>query len=468
MVTKMKVSKKSVVDIIKVREVIMDIKKKRNLGANVTQLLTENCQKVGLSFNQLKGKFRRYLKNDGKLDSRTLLNDEQETRICAMFEGMCAINRPPSRLQFIDIVKSMFNLPKKWQGAGWFRGFIKRHKSRLSLKWLRGRQPKRSDKDLIGKINDWIEWYPNWIHSNALDTDWLINADETRVKLDSLELKTRRVGSTTFNTSGIQDFIKGKCSTYLPFIAANGIKIMEVFVLPLLNGKYEGQILPVKPVTRNTHPVYFCFTDSGYLTDSIWIPCLNKLKLRMDVLRPNKPIGLLVDNLGVHKTFKTLNEYKKMKIVCGFFPPNCTHVLQPCDSLVFSCFKKTLKHEFFEHYCAKNTNIKDLGKLLVPLAQLAAEKISKKIIIGSFKRCGIVPFNRDLIVKNIKAAVGEHNPEHETNYDVVVSGIVKALDKALVPSKPMRIRMTPDRNSFYSAEDLRIATETQQREQLLV
>jgi hypothetical protein len=112
----------------------------------------------------------------------------------------------------------------------------------------------------------------------------------------------------------------------------------------------------------------------------------------------------IVDNLGVHKTPETLEVYAELGMHVAFFPPNSTHVLQPCDDVIFAMFKKCLNREFFALYrsgCSNRSKERDAGKLLAHLAQKCAETINASVIRTSFRNTGISPFDPELLKRRV-------------------------------------------------------------------
>jgi hypothetical protein len=115
---------------------------------------------------------------------------------------------------------------------------MKRHQTRIYNVVGKGLKPERQDISLIEKVDEWTERFPCWMQRNRLEEGWIINGDESRIKLDRLDFKVKAL----FARTGIQEYVKNKCAMYLPFVAANGARIMDVFVLPMLNEFFDGEI----------------------------------------------------------------------------------------------------------------------------------------------------------------------------------------------------------------------------------
>lgn len=55
-----------------------------------------------------------------------------------------------------------------------------------------------------------------------------------------------------------------------------------------------------------------------------------------------RPVLLLLDSHGLHLSIEGLNFAKNNGIIMLYFPPHCSHKLQPLDRTVFGPFKKYL------------------------------------------------------------------------------------------------------------------------------
>jgi hypothetical protein len=50
--------------------------------------------------------------------------------------------------------------------------------------------------NMISQVEDWLAWFPEYMPRNALDPNWIFNGDESRVKLDLLDLKDTPLAKT--------------------------------------------------------------------------------------------------------------------------------------------------------------------------------------------------------------------------------------------------------------------------------
>ena len=92
-------------------------------------------------------------------------------------------------------------------------------------------------------------------------------------------------------------------------------------------------------------------------------------------------------------------------------PPQCTHLLQPLDHVVFGNFKKTLlKH------CnnLQDWNLHQFGRtksVMMEAAYLAIAEVftNRRLVVRSFAHCGIFPFNLSKIRAKVEAAPVEQS-----------------------------------------------------------
>ena len=62
-----------------------------------------------------------------------------------------------------------------------------------------------------------------------------------------------------------KDGIKGKASTYIPFITAGGIRLLDAFILPLDDDSSDFTIANNRQSSRRNVPVYYGYSKTGWL-----------------------------------------------------------------------------------------------------------------------------------------------------------------------------------------------------------
>ena len=120
------------------------------------------------------------------------------------------------------------------------------------------------------------------------------------------------------------------------------------------------------------------------------------------------------DRLSSHMTIESLSFCKNANIDAICFPANSTHVIQPCDSLIFASFKNSIHKMVRDMMTFTEFRERKLGSLLLETANKAISAITPKVIAESFSRTGIYPFSKAKILSNSKKLSGEVNIENES------------------------------------------------------
>ena len=63
---------------------------------------------------------------------------------------------------------------------------------------------------------------------NRLSWEWIINTDETRVTIEGSQHRGKKIESTLKRKAGAVKAVRGKGSTYIPFVASDGTRVMDV------------------------------------------------------------------------------------------------------------------------------------------------------------------------------------------------------------------------------------------------
>ncbi|KAH7818279.1 putative transposase Tan1 [Monocercomonoides exilis] len=113
---------------------------------------------------------------------------------------------------------------------------------------------------------------------------------------------------------------------------------------------WPKKTLPKEFRTLSSFDIRYIFSSSGWITKDIfkhiminyWIPLI------VEKVKPTNSHRalLLMDNHSTHNDETVIEAAKKNYIILKKFPPNMTHLLQPCGSCVFSRLKSTLSNKF--------------------------------------------------------------------------------------------------------------------------
>ena len=175
---------------------------------------------------------------------------------------------------------------------------------------------------------------------------------------------------------------------------------MQVFVLltecdvkiklPLIKTKYYHK--------RGQPYTHYCFTSTGYVNTDRWLKILTKFCDNLRLEQKLQNIMLLMDNLSIHVNPKAVSLLIENHIYPLYFPAKSTHVLQPCDDLVFQALKSKMTKQYrknviglskYEPVCLNLLrNYEEFTKVITP-----------EVIKQSWDDCGLIPPNRENLLK---------------------------------------------------------------------
>lgn len=111
-----------------------------------------------------------------------------------------------------------------------------------------------------------------------------------------------------------------------------------------------------------------------------------------------RPVLLILDNVEVHITIKTIDLACENGVVLLTLPPHTSHRLQPLDRAVYDPFKKAYNAAmdgWIRSHPGRTVTIYDIPTI-VSEAQLCA--MSQRNIKAGFAATGIYPYNKDIFM----------------------------------------------------------------------
>jgi len=254
------------------------------------------CQKVAkgmkLRVGVVHGVYKRFIKRGGekgKAHGNSVFTEAQELQLCAMLDAFSMVNRGLTMSFFLQHVKRLRPKDPGWNPRGWFAKFMLRHRERVSMATVKSLGYERISPTTVGDVEEWIKWFPAWVAANGLSWKWIINADETRVTIEGEQNRGKVIEGKGKRKKSKKKAHRGKLATYIPFTVSTGEVIMDVFVLPMemlsdTRGEYAFH-LKISSKGRRPWPTYYCFfTETGWLNGETWIPILEKLTKRMQLV----------------------------------------------------------------------------------------------------------------------------------------------------------------------------------------
>lgn len=397
----------------------------------------------GLRRSSLQKMWDRMKSNGGQIHATRVFSPEQEAIIAGMFTAFSLCNRGLVRATAAAMVREMAGGREDFAAEKWVDNFLERNKDLLRKQKAKGMPGKRVDKEVLDDVEEFINWYEEWVKENRLTPDAMVNADETRITVTQRQRNIPTIESTLKPKPGITELVAAKGATYIPFVTAVGEMVMSVFIVPIDN---DGSVtFPLKRVQRgrrDQHNTYYTYTDSGWLNEKTWVLVLQKLDKEWRRRFPKRKLCLHLDNLRVHMTVDSLRLCTKKAMLVVFFPKNATHFIQPADDVMFATFKRKLQETHSESLTFLTSDDKDLGKHLLGLAQDLEVVITPEVIKASWRNTGMYPFDKELIVKNAKANVADVATEMdtETTTQALLSDAVSLVTETIQQNLPGRKR----------------------------
>jgi hypothetical protein len=346
--------------------------------------IREASEPLGLDFESTRSWFRRWDKNGGRRHGNQLFGAQVEEELVGMLEGWSLLDRPVTRAVFLRHVTVLRPDKSKWNAAGWYTTFLRRHEDRLSPRVLKGLERERVDTSVLTQTIEFVNWFNDWFKQKGLSTTVLINADETRVRIEGEQQKGKGIESTQKKKASSIKASAGDAATHIPFHTAEGKMVISVFVLPLdAKGESNFYLRDLTRGKRGSHPTFYCFTETGWMNSETWVEVLKKLNEVLEKKYPGLEPCLLLDKLAVHMQDDALRYCVWNRMHVAFFPAHATHFLQPSDNLLFTVFKKGLYHRLQAALVGVRVNHTDLGAILVAIAQDLEVKLTSPLISAS-------------------------------------------------------------------------------------
>ena len=139
-------------------------------------------------------------------------------------------------------------------------------------------------------------------------------------------------------------------------------------------------------------------SDSGWIDSELFLSWFNKIFLKYSV--PDRPLMLLTDGHKSHLTLEVVDLCIKNKVILFCLPPHTTHALQPLDVAVF----KSLKDHFSKTVRALSFTKKNFIVTKKEFSRVVKSPFEKAFSIpnikAGFQKCGIYPFNPDVVPKS--------------------------------------------------------------------
>jgi len=227
--------------------------------------------------------------------------------------------------------------------------FIAQRQDVLRNTYERAMTTQRCDPNSLDHVKSFIGNMIDIQDKFFICKDHLVNADETLLHGGKESCQAKRI-EARFKSGGSVGVDSKAVGSLTPFVSASGVVWLLVLCLKLpksttKDGDLHLQI-PVQDHEKRSEnsplSILVVGSSSGLLTSGLWDIAIQSF---IDVVRkcshtPSKEIVLLTDNLGIHQQPKSVLKALERDCYQLYFPPNCSHFIQPLDDLLFANLKR--------------------------------------------------------------------------------------------------------------------------------
>ena len=307
---------------------------------------------------------------------------------------------------------------------------VKRNENLLRPTQQRQMAKGRCDSITVEHTHSFIEvWQATLNYCHNPPKDHIVNADESVLRATKDGTHFSRLEAVY--KKGGSDFLASTKSigTITPFVGAEGTVWLVVFCLKIPKTRSESaessfsMYVPIDPPARRSDntplEMMICGTSSGFLNSYWWDQAVQKFveTVRRCSLTPQREIILVTDNLGIHRQPKSIANALANGCYQIYFPPNCSHWIQPLDDLLFAGLKAKMRKfcsQTFDATLYWERRKLDLRMLILEAVMDAFPIIfSKENIRSAWGNVGVVPFRTDIMIMRAQQNVGILEAESE-------------------------------------------------------
>lgn len=436
----------------------------RSRPASINAAAQGLATQLGISVEAARSRLRSAASHPDRAHGNRLLTDSEELMLTSGLEAAALVNTPLSKREFIDFAKDCFPALRDRSLTSWATDFLARHSDELSVHTVKGLTSSRMSPVTLQDVLSWMPAWRNYLTRNGLSDKFLVNVDETRLKITFDNPNRKAITSSRRHKYSTKESRTGGIASYLPFICADGSIVMDVFIIPtVLRGKVPIPTCQLNRETRGSHPTFWAFTDSGCIDAALFLKCLEKFKEEFAKAHPGLDPIVILDNLSAHKTRDVLQWATSKHVHLFFLPPETTHFLNPLDAEAFTVLKRVLETEFNLHVSSIATSGRSIAEAVLAIAVKAREHLTPIVIEQSYRSTGIYPWDEDLIKNRAKLNIGEIPIEVDPDsaaYNAVVTSMVKTLANAQHEAAASHVkvpRKVAKSGQLFSGEEMLVA-----------
>ena len=282
------------------------------------------------------------------------------------------------------------------------------------------------DINIYDKITQWFEMINKELQDPDVRPENVYNMDETGVMLSmlgSVKVLVSRNDLRDYRGAGVKRTIV----TAIECVSADGRALLPMVIWPATSHRSNWTTYP-------TPGWHYAFSENGYTDSKIsleWLKCVFDPQTKAQAQQ--KPRILISDGFGTHETLEILEYCFENNILPCRLPSHTSHKLQPCDVGVFAPLKAAYRDEVERLYRGgANTVGKEHFTYLYGPAREKA--LTPRNIKAGWKKTGLLPFDPDKVLGNIRKPPAEPNVQ---KVDEVNVGSSVQDEVLLTPATPV-------------------------------
>ncbi|CAF3241860.1 unnamed protein product [Rotaria socialis] len=184
---------------------------------------------------------------------------------------------------------------------------------------------------------------------------------------------------------------------------------------------------------------YKC-SESGWISEGLFTEWFKSCFLER-TKHIDRPLLLVMDSHPTHINIDVIELAIKNKVILLCLPPHSTHALQPLDVVTLSSAKKFWKKIVSKYF--SRSNRKTIRKIDFPslLKYLMEEAFTKRQCVSGFARCGLWPFDGDVMKE--KVAKKDHPSKFSSSTSI---NALENVSNNVVSETSVQTSIDPPRN----------------------
>ncbi|KAH7821032.1 putative DDE superfamily endonuclease [Monocercomonoides exilis] len=166
---------------------------------------------------------------------------------------------------------------------------------------------------------------------------------------------------------------------------------------------WPNRTIPAEFSNFPSFSIKYLYASSGWITNDLFETIfindwLIQIKEKVKPTRLRRAL-ILMDNHVTHFCPEVITAAKNSHIIIKYFPPNMTHLLQPCDSCIFSRFKSVLNNQLHIPHPFSLHSYRFALSQVLPDAIAAA--IQPSTIRTAFLKTGVWPITATEVLSRV-------------------------------------------------------------------